>query len=95
MSLARVVALRLAAGLPEAGPGAIPCFGACGGAAGAKLPPYGLYCTVCQGSGKLPYYDPRKLDADSWDHVQAARAEQAERAYKRRDAAKREARRVA
>lgn len=94
MSLERVVQLRLAAGLPEAGPSPISCFGECNGVAGRKLQPYGLYCTVCQGSGKLSYYDQRKIDADNWNHAQAARAEQAERAYRKREALKRKTRPV-
>lgn len=92
MTLTRVVELRLAAGLPEAGPDPIPCFGACGGVAGWKDPVLGLYCTLCQGAGKLPYYDQRKIDSDNWARTKEAQAEMAARAYLKREEANAKAR---
>ena len=81
--------LRLEAGLPADGPPPVACYGACGGVAGWKDPAFPVHCTLCQGSGKLPYYDPRKLEADAWNHVQVERRKQAARADVKRKAAKR------
>jgi hypothetical protein len=54
---ARLAEYRAAAGIPPEGPPPIPCFGACKGIAGVKLPQSGLHCTVCHGAGKLFWQD--------------------------------------
>lgn len=51
-------------------PGPIRCYGACGGVPGVKLPPFGTYCTLCQGAGELKY--PASW-ADEYEAVKKAR----------------------